>query len=142
MKSVIATLTVFVVFAPSALGSGPYVKVSPNRQSGGNTVKVFGWVGGSTEPGEANPGDKSEPGEQSGQCKAGSRVTIYSNAFAAATTHSYRGTPALYAKVQKNGKFSAHVTIDSNVAPRSYKIKARCGGRTFAHTQLTVTQFY
>jgi hypothetical protein len=132
MKRLIATLAAFALLAPIAgAANNPYVKVHPTTVSGGNSVKVFGWVG-------------NEEGEDAGEraCGRGDRVTIYSNAFAGAAKHTYRHIPALYAKVDKHHHFSTSAIISSNVAPRTYKIKAVCQGDLFAQTKLTVTQFY
>ena len=64
------------------------------------------------------------------------------NAFKNAVHHKYNNTPAAYVKIGQNQKFSKTITIDGNVPPKTYTIKARCAGNTFAHTSLTVSQFY
>jgi hypothetical protein len=123
MKRLIATLAVLGLFVPAALASTkPYVKVNPTNVTGGNQVKVHGVAPSA--------------------CKQGSNVKLFSNAFKNAVNHSYNGTPAAFVKIGKNQTFSKKITIDGNVAPKTYKVKARCNNNTFAHTNLTVSQFY
>jgi hypothetical protein len=122
MKKLIVVPVAMAVFASSALAGVPSFKVSPTKVQGGNKVTASGVTGS--------------------RCGPGKQVTIFSNAFAGATSHKWQGTPAVYAKVASNHKFSASVKISTNVAVGKYKVTARCSTGTLGHAELSVSQFY
>ena len=122
MKKLIVVPVAMAVFASSALAGVPSFKVSPTHAQGGNKVTASGVTGT--------------------KCGPGKQVTIFSKAFAGATSHKWQGTPAVYAKVQSNHKFSASVKISTNVPVGKYTVTARCSSGTLGHATLNVSQFY
>ena len=124
MKKLIAAVVGLAAFAPSALASSHFVKVSPGQVSPGQTVTVSGSVGHGCQIG-----------------RKGDSATIFSKAFKGATRHSFAGVPAVSASLakSKNGAFSIKVTLGPNVKPSKYSVTGRCGGGNFGSTTLKVT---
>ena len=123
MKKVIAVTAVTAMCVPAVALAKNYVKVNPEMPYQGTQVKISGTTGP--------------------HCGPGTRVTIYSHAFAEATSHKWKGVPALYAKVRSNHKWSTKVTISINTtAARWYRVTARCTGGTLGHTRLYVQNVY
>ena len=124
MKKLIAALVGLAAFAPSALASSHFVKVSPGKVSPGQTVTVSGSVDHGCEIG-----------------RKGDTATIFSRAFKGATKHNFAGVPAVSASLakSKNGAFSIKVTLSPNVKPSKYSVSGRCGGGNFGSTTLKVT---
>ena len=123
MKKLIAALVGFAAFAPAALASSHFVKVSPGNASPGQTVTVSGSV---------------DHGCQIG--REGDTATIMSRAFKGATKHSFAGVPAVSASLAKSttGAFSVKVTLSPNVKASKYSVTGRCGGGNFGSTTLKV----
>jgi hypothetical protein len=96
-----------------------YLKVSPTSVKAGHAATVHGSVGHG--------------------CQTPGRVTLYSVAFAGATTHTFAGLPAVYATASKKGVFSKRITINKSVKRGSYRIGGRCGGGNFGSAKLKVT---
>jgi hypothetical protein len=71
-----------------------------------------------------------------GACRAQSRLTLISPAFAA--RHRSHGRPALYTTVHGNGTFSLATRIPSGRAIRGYTVTASCTGTAVAHTTLRI----
>jgi hypothetical protein len=73
-----------------------------------------------------------------GDCTAGDQVTIISRAFA--STHSFAGVPALFARVGSAGRFAATARIPAARRLGTYLLTARCGGGNLGvSARLTVT---
>ena len=125
MKKLIAALVGLAAFAPAALASSHFVKVSPGKANPGQTVTVSGSV---------------DHGCQIGH--KGDTATIFSKAFKGATKHSFAGVPAVSASLAKSttGAFSIKVTLSQNVQPGNYSLGGRCGGGNFGSTTLKVTR--
>jgi hypothetical protein len=64
-----------------------------------------------------------------GGCPVGDTVTLMSRAFA--TSHSFAGIPAVYAKVRAHDAFSTKAHIRRHIATGRYAVTARCGGGNF-----------
>jgi hypothetical protein len=123
MKKAFAVAAVMAMSVPAvALAAKPFVKVRPRIIPAGSQVTLSG----TTRP----------------RCGHGKRVTIFSRAFAWSTSHKWKGVPAVYAKVRRNHRWSAKVTISSNTASGRYRVTARCGAGTLGHTFLSVTGLY
>ena len=124
MKKLIVALAGLAAFAPAALASSHFVKVSPGTVDPGQTVTVSGSV---------------DHGCQIGH--KGDAATILSNAFKGATKHSFAGVPAVSASLakSKNGAFSIKVTLNPSVKPAKYSVTGRCGGGNFGSTTLKVS---
>jgi hypothetical protein len=122
MRKLIVVPVAMAVFASAALAGVPSFKVSPTKAQGGDKVTASGVTGS--------------------RCGPGKQVTIFSKAFAGATSHKWQGTPAVYAKVASNHKFSASVKISTNVPIGKYTVTARCSSGTLGHATLNVSQFY
>ena len=124
MKKLIAALVGLAAFAPAALASSHFVKVSPSKASPGQTVTVSGSVGHGCQIGHK-----------------GDTATIISKAFKGATRHNFAGVPAVSASLAKstNGAFSIKVTLSPNVKASKYSVTGRCGGGNFGSTTLKVT---
>jgi len=124
VRKLIAALVGLAAFAPAALASSHFVKVSPGKANPGQTITVSGSV---------------DHGCQIGH--KGDTATILSKAFKGATKHSFAGVPAVSASLANstNGSFSIKVTLSPNVKPNKYSVTGRCGGGNFGSTTLKVT---
>ena len=124
MKRLIAALVGLAVFAPAALASAHFIKVSPAKVEQGKTVTVSGSV---------------DHGCQIGH--KGDAATIISKAFKGATRKSFAGVPAVSASLahSTDGTFSVKVKISTTVNPGKYAVSGRCGGGNFGSTTLKVT---
>lgn len=124
MKKMIAALVGLAAFAPAALASSHFLKVSPGKVAQGKVVTVSGSV---------------DHGCQIGH--KGDTATIYSKAFKGATKHNFAGIPSVSASLAKstNGSFSIKVRLSSSVKPGKYSVGGRCGGGNFGSTTLKVT---
>jgi hypothetical protein len=125
VKKLIAALVAFAVFAPAALASSHFLKVSPSKVAPGNTVTVSGSVGNGCQIGHK-----------------GDAATIFSNAFKGATKHTPAGVPSVSASLakSKNGAFSIKVTLNKKVKAGTYSVGGRCGGGLFGSATLKVTK--
>ena len=124
MKKLIAALVGLAAFAPAALASSHFVKVSPGSVEQGKTVTVSGSVGHGCQIGHSNDA-----------------ATIISKAFKGATKKSFAGVPAVSASLahSTNGTFSVKVRLSTTVNPAKYSVTGRCGGGNFGSTTLKVT---
>jgi hypothetical protein len=124
LKKLIAALVGLAAFAPAALASSHFLKVSPSKVAQGQTVTVSGSV---------------DHGCQIGH--KGDAATIYSKAFKGATKHKFAGIPSVSASLakSKNGAFSIKVRLSPNVKTGKYSLGGRCGGGNFGSTTLKVT---
>ena len=124
MRKLIAAVVALAVFAPAALASSHFLKVSPRKVSQGQPVTVSGSVDHGCEIGHK-----------------GDAATIFSRAFKGATKHNFAGVPAVSASLahSTNGSFSIKVTLSPNVKPGKYSVGGRCGGGNFGTTTLKVT---
>ena len=124
MKKLIAALVGFAAFAPAALASSHFIKVSPAKAAQGNTVTVSGSVDHGC--GIGHKGDSA---------------TIISKAFKGATKKTFAGVPAVSASLahSTDGTFSVKVTLSTTVNPGKYSVSGRCGGGNFGSTTLKVT---
>ena len=123
MKKMIAALVGLAAFAPAALASSHFLKVSPGKVAQGNVVTVSGSVDHGCEIGHK-----------------GDAATIYSKAFKGATKHNFAGIPSVSASLAKSktGAFSIKVRLSSSVKTGKYSVGGRCGGGNFGSTTLTV----
>jgi hypothetical protein len=64
-----------------------------------------------------------------GGCPVGDTVTLMSRAFA--TSQSFAGIPAVFARVHAHDLFSTGAHIRRLIRPGRYTITARCGGGNF-----------
>jgi hypothetical protein len=95
------------------------LKVSPRTVKVSRTVTLHGSVGQG--------------------CHVPGQVTIYSRAFKGATSHSFAGVPAVFARANRNGAFSKNVTIKRSIKHGSYHVGARCGGGNLGSAKLKVS---
>jgi hypothetical protein len=125
LKKLIAALVGFAAFAPAAVASSHFVKVSPGKVAQGKNVTVSGSVDHGCQIGHKNDG-----------------ATIISKAFKGATKKNFAGVPAITASLahSTNGAFSVKVRLSTAVSPGKYSVNGRCGGGNFGSTTLTVTQ--
>jgi hypothetical protein len=123
LKKLIAALVGFAVFAPAALASSHFIKVSPGKVDQGKTVTVSGSVDHGCQIGHAGDG-----------------ATIISKAFKGATKKSFAGVPAVTASLahSTDGTFSVKVKLSTTVNPGKYSVSGRCGGGNFGSTTLKV----
>lgn len=122
-KKLVAVTAVLAIAAPVALGAAHFVKVSPGTVKAGEKVTVSGSVGNGCEVGHK-----------------GDSATIYSFAFKGSTGQDFAGVPAVFASLDKHGKFSFKITINKKkVAKGKYPVSGRCGGGHFGSTTLNVT---
>ncbi len=124
MKKLIAALVGFAAFAPAALASSHFIKVSPGKVAQGKTVTVSGSVDHGCQIGHKGDG-----------------ATIISKAFKGATKHSFAGVPSVSASLANStdGRFSLKVKLSNIVNPGKYSVSGRCGGGNFGSTTLKVT---
>jgi hypothetical protein len=124
VKKIIAALVGLAAFAPAALASSHFVKVSPGTAGPGQTITVSGSVDHGCRIGHK-----------------GDAATIYSKAFKGATTHTFAGIPSVSASLakSKNGAFSIKVRLSPNLKSGKYSIGGRCGGGNFGSTTLKVS---
>jgi hypothetical protein len=124
LKKLIAALVGLAAFAPAALASSHFIKVSPGKVQQGKTVRVSGSVDHGCEIGHK-----------------GDAATIISKAFKGATKKSFAGVPAVSASLahSTNGTFSIKVKLSTTVNPGKYSVSGRCGGGNFGSTTLKVT---
>jgi len=94
------------------------IRVSPSTVKAGRTVTVRGSVAGG--------------------CQAPGVVTIYSRVFTGAAAHRFAGVPAVSAKANAQGGFSAKITLTKTIKSGSYRISGRCGRGKFGSTTLKV----
>jgi len=97
--------------AAVALAAHASIVVTPSTAHRGGTVTVHG-----------NAGD----------CPVGDAVTLMSRAFA--TSHSFAGIPAVYARVRAHHRYSTRAHIRRRIHTGHYTITARCGGGNFGVT--------
>jgi hypothetical protein len=119
MRRGLITIALAALLAHTAFASSHYIRVAPGSVARGHVVRVYGSVGTG--------------------CASIDQVTLYSKAFAGATTQDFAGLPAIYTRQDAHHRFSIHVRIRRAVAPGSYSIGGRCGGGNFGHATLTVT---
>jgi hypothetical protein len=126
VKKLVAALVTLAVFAPAALASSHFLKVSPSKLATGKTVTVSGSVVGA--------------GCQTGH--KGNAAIIFSNAFKGATKQTFAGVPSVTASLSKskNGAFSIKVKLSKKVKPATYSVGGRCGGGNFGSATLKVTK--
>lgn len=125
MKKLIAALVALAVFAPAALASSHFLKVSPSKLARGKTVTVSGSVGNGCQTGHT-----------------GDVAVIFSNAFKGATKQNFAGVPSVTASLatSKNGAFSIKVKLSNKVKTGTYSVGGRCGGGNFGSATLKVTK--
>ena len=124
MKKLIAALVGLAVFAPAALASSHFIKVSPGKVDQGKTVTVSGSVDHDCQIGHK-----------------GDAATIISKAFKGATKQNFAGVPSVSASLANStdGAFSVKVKLSPTVNPGKYSVSGRCGGGNFGSTTLKVT---
>ena len=125
MKKLIAAVVALAVFAPAALASSHFLKVSPTKLAPGETVTVSGSVGNVCQTGHK-----------------GDSAVIFSNAFKGATNQSFAGVPSVSTSLSgsKNGAFSVKVKLSNKVKAGTYTVGGRCGGGNFGSSTLIVTK--
>jgi hypothetical protein len=125
VKKLVLALLALAVFAPAALASSHFLKVSPSKRAAGNTVTVSGSVGTGCQTG-----------------RKGDAAIIFSNAFKGATKQNFAGVPSVSASLSagKNGAFSIKVKLSTKVKPGTYSVGGRCGGGNFGSATLKVTK--
>lgn len=94
------------------------IRVSPSAVKAGTTVTLRGSVAGG--------------------CRTPGVVTIYSRVFAGASARRFAGVPAVSAKANAKGRFSAKITLTKRIKSGRYRISGRCGGGNFGSTTLKV----
>ena len=94
------------------------IGVSPSTVKAGQTVTLRGSVAGG--------------------CRTPGVVTIVSPAFKGATAHRFAGVPAVSAKADAKGRFSARITLAKKLESGRYRISGRCGGGNFGSATLKV----
>ncbi|MBV9001646.1 MAG: hypothetical protein JO304_21495 [Solirubrobacterales bacterium] len=124
MKKLIAALVGLAVFAPAAMASSHFLKVSPGKVAAGKTVTVSGSVGNGCQVGHT-----------------GDVATIFSKAFKGATKQNFAGVPSVSVSLthSTSGAFSTKLKLSKNVKPGKYSVGGRCGGGNFGTTTLKVT---
>lgn len=125
MKKLIAALVGLAVFAPGALASSHFLKVSPSKTNPGKTVTVSGSVGNGCQIGHK-----------------GDAATILSSAFKGATKPNFAGVPSVSASLTNstNGTFSIKVKLGKKLKTGTYSVGGRCGGGNFGTTTLKVVK--
>jgi hypothetical protein len=125
VKKLIAALVGLAAFAPAALASSHFLKVTPSKVAAGKTVTVSGSVDHGCEIGHK-----------------GDSATIFSRAFKGATHQNFAGVPSVSASLATSttGAFSIKVKLSKKVKPGKYSVGGRCGGGNFGSTTLKVTK--
>jgi hypothetical protein len=125
LKKLIAALVGLAVFAPAALASSHFLKVSPSKTNPGKTVTVSGSVGNGCGIGHK-----------------GDAATIFSKAFKGATKQNFAGVPSVSASLSNstNGAFSIKVKLTNTLKTGTYSVGGRCGGGNFGTTTLKVAK--
>lgn len=125
MKKLIAALVALAVFAPTALASSHFVKVSPSKVAAGKTITVSGSVGTGCQTGHK-----------------GDTAIIFSKAFKGATKRTFAGVPSVSASLSssKTGAFSVKVNLSKSLKAGNYSVGGRCGGGNFGSATLKVTK--
>lgn len=123
MKKLIAALVGLAVFAPAAMASSHFLKVSPSKVAVGKTVTVSGSVGNGCQVGHT-----------------GDVATIFSKAFKGATKQNFAGVPSVSVSLahSTDGAFSTKVRLSKSLKPGKYSVGGRCGGGNFGTTTLKV----
>jgi hypothetical protein len=124
LKKLIAALVGLAAFAPAALASSNFIKVSPGKVEQGHTVTVSGSVDHGCQTGHKGDG-----------------ATIISKAFKGATKQNFAGVPSVSVSLahSSNGTFSLKVKLSTNGNPGKFSVTGRCGGGNFGSTTLKVT---
>jgi hypothetical protein len=102
----LSVLTAAGIVVTSAFGSSPTIQVNPNPVHRGQLVRVHGVVPQG--------------------CARGDSVTLISRAFKHA--HDFAGLPAVFARLDRNHRYSVRTRIPSQRRPGAYRISGRCGG--------------
>jgi hypothetical protein len=123
MKKLIGAVAGLAVFAPGAMASSHFLKVSPGKVKAGKTITISGSVDHGC--GIGHKGDSA---------------TIYSKAFKGATKHNFAGVPSISVSLSKSttGAFSVKLKLSKKVKKGKYDVSGRCGGGKFGSTTLTV----
>ena len=123
MKKLIAALVGLAVFAPAAMASSHFLKVSPSPVAAGKTVTVSGSVGNGCQVGHT-----------------GDVATIFSKAFKGATKQNFAGVPSISVSLAHSttGSFSTKLKLSKSVKSGKYSVGGRCGGGLFGTTTLRV----
>jgi hypothetical protein len=125
LKKLLIALAALAVFAPAALASSHFVRVSPGKVRAGKTVTVSGSVGNGCETGHT-----------------GDAATLYSKAFKGVTKQNFAGIPSITVSLahSTDGTFSTKVKLSRHVKAKWYRVSGRCGGGNFGSTFLKVKQ--
>jgi hypothetical protein len=125
MKKLIAALAGLAVFAPAAMASSHFLKVSPGKTNPGKTITISGSVG-----------------HGCGIGRWGDTATIYSGAFKGATKHTFAGVPSVSVSLAKSktGAFSFKLKLSRKVKKGTYNVSGRCGGGKFGSTKLKLVK--
>jgi hypothetical protein len=125
MKKLIGAVAGLAVFAPGAMASSHFLKVSPGKVKAGKTITISGSVDHGC--GIGHKGDSA---------------TIYSKAFKGATKHNFAGVPSISVSLSKSktGAFSVKLKLSKKVKKGKYDVGGRCGGGKFGSTTLRVTK--
>jgi hypothetical protein len=125
VKKLIGAVAALAVFAPGAMASSHFLKVSPGKTKPGKTITISGSVDHGC--GIGHKGDSA---------------TIISKAFKGATKHTFAGVPSVSVSLSKSkdGTFSFKLKLSKELKKGTYTVSGRCGGGNFGSTKLKVTK--